>query len=278
MRKSITAKLVGGTVFLLVTIILGTLCFIAGALVEGAVGEDAGYVSALSVLVQRIALGAGTLTREADSAALGTNVASIRSANERLLALLSLHRSRVFEPLLYQPTVLAGFDDLAARLHGTWQTDLGALLAAADIGPQPGDAARAAGASVFVRDSLRILDLAGALSTSLGDSRQSVVRPFLGLFALFIALGALVALGYVIRTIFALRRDFRRLLAETGSDRGSAQESVHRTSDSAPDRWTARDDEIGQLAGRLWTLRLMDGVAQCTPGRSAPASRAWRRP
>ena len=53
MKKSITAKLVGGTVFLLVTIILGALCFVAGALVDVAVAADARYVSGVSVFVQQ---------------------------------------------------------------------------------------------------------------------------------------------------------------------------------------------------------------------------------
>jgi methyl-accepting chemotaxis protein len=253
-RKSILKRLILGTVLLVVTIVLLALCFFAGLRVDRTIAEDANLLTEILSNVQTASLHAGLLL-SADSVDVARRHASLaREASTQLLLLIAVRPTAVQGAWIYPPALRESLAVTLSPLTSVWQASLVRILD--DV---PGAFLSAEARALFrVRDEAFIADseqAASALSAALGDvyeTRRSIARSALALFALVVGIGTISALAYSLWALFVLRRDVRMLLVL--GRRIS-------TGDLANLPEVRRADEIGEVAALLRRMGSLQTLA-----------------
>ena len=253
MKKSIITKLFGGPVLLVLTIVLGALCFAAGTLSDRAVADDARFFTLVGERLSFIELRAALLSQSFDRDDLAARLKELRAANDDLLRIIAGKGTLSVAASIYPGEMKSAMAELSATLRGRWQ---GTLLRLADAAGQlfDGQAERErfeALLPAFIADTEQISKKVDQGLASMSDARRRVARSFLALFALFSGVGTISALAYSLWTILAMRRDFSRLITYSRSiSRGdfSSQPDIH------------RNDEIGELATQLRTMTSLESL------------------
>jgi methyl-accepting chemotaxis protein len=253
MKKSIMTKLIGGPVLLVLTIVLGALCFAAGTLVDREVADDVRFLSSVAEKLSFINVRAVMLGQSLNRQDLEARREGIRSTNADLLRILDAKGGTPVGTMIYPVNVRTALGELNVTLHNGWQTTLSRFADAAEhiFDDATGRARFEALLPSFVDETERIAREASQELARVYDARRSVARSFLALFALFSGVGTISALIYSLWTILAMRRDFSRLIAFSRSiSKGdfSTQPEIH------------RNDEIGELAAQLRTMTSMEGL------------------
>jgi len=249
MRKSIMTKLIGGSILLVVTIVLLALCFGAGALVDRAIADDTRYFTSLEEKLQFITVRASLLSSSASPDVLQFNLAQIRATNTEMLRIVTTGRGTI-DALIYPPDVMSAVTTIQDTLRGGWQGELGRFLDAA-ARRLDGEEPRARFDLLFPGFIAGTEGIAGRIGDTVGhiyDARRSVARSFLALFALFSGAGTVSAFVYSLVTLIAMRRDFMQLISF------SRRISM---GDFSSQPGVERNDEIGELAA---TLRKMNSL------------------
>jgi methyl-accepting chemotaxis protein len=253
MKKSIITKLFGGPVLLVLTIVLGALCFAAGTLSDRAVADDARFFTLVGERLSFIELRAALLSQSFDRDDLAARLKELRAANDDLLRIIAGKGTLSVAASIYPGEMKSAMAELSATLRGRWQ---GTLLRLADAAGQlfDGQAERErfeALLPAFIAYTEQISKKVDQGLASMSDARRGVARSFLALFALFSGVGTISALAYSLWTILAMRRDFSRLITYSRSiSRGdfSSQPDIH------------RNDEIGELATQLRTMTSLESL------------------
>jgi methyl-accepting chemotaxis protein len=162
---------------------------------------------------------------------------------------LSSRRGAFLEGLLYPSDVAAGWDGLDGAFRGVWRARLQSVLG----GGSPGAAAGAAAPiqpdlAPFLQATTEVRADLQSLLTAMTDSTQGVARPLISLLTIFAALGAIVALIFVLGSLRLLRRDLSRVVAEGG---GPGASDAPGQATGFAEAALRRDDEIGRIARRL---------------------------
>ena len=105
MKKSIITRLIGGSLLLLVTIVLLALCFVAGVRVDRTVADDARRLTSILERVQFITLRASLIPTDAMSEILTRHSALMRAADTELLRLVAERPSTVDGAMIYSPAL-----------------------------------------------------------------------------------------------------------------------------------------------------------------------------
>jgi methyl-accepting chemotaxis protein len=236
MKSSIAAKLIGGTVLLVVTIALLALCLSAGILADNTVTDDARSLTSVAERLQVINLRARALSLSADPASLRVPLEEIRSANADILRLLDTRRTSPIEAFIYPPELLTAMSGLSETLHGGWQANLLGFIDALPRAPfeslSPG----------FIDATEQVTGTARDIVSRIYDARQNIARSFLVLFALLSGAGILSAFAYSLWTLLAMRKDITRLV--------SFSRRISEGDFSSPPG-IERRDEIGELTTQL---------------------------
>ena len=253
MKKSIMTKLFGGPVLLVLTIVLGALCFTAGTLVDREVADDARFLGAVADKLSSINVHAAMLGRSIDRQDLEARREGIRSSNADLLRVLDAKEESAISMMIYPSDVRTAIGELNATMRNGWQTTLSSFTDAAAriLDDAAGNARFEALLPSFVAETERIGREVSRELARVYDARRGVARSFLALFALFSGVGAISAFVYSLWTILAVRRDFSRLIAFSRSiSKGdfSSQPEIQ------------RNDEIGELAAQLRTMTSMESL------------------
>jgi methyl-accepting chemotaxis protein len=253
MRKSIMAKLIGGSVLLVVTIILLALCFVAGAFVDRAIADDARYFTSLEEKLSFVTVRASLLSTSASPDVLQFNLTEIRAANADLLRILSMQRGTPIDVLIYPPEVETAITTTQDMLRLGWQGELQRFLGAA-AQRLDGEESRARFDLLFpgfISGTEAVTNRIGDTVGHIYDARRSVARSFLALFALFTGAGTVSAFVYSLVTLVAMRRDFGRLISF------SRRISV---GDFSSQPGVERNDEIGELAAALRKMNSLESL------------------
>ena len=267
MKKSIITKLFGGPVLLVLTIVLGALCFAAGSVVDRAVADDSRFLSQVGERLSFIELRAALLPQSFDRNELGARLKELRAFNAELLQTLSVGGGLSVAAMIYPPEMKAAMAELSAALRTGWQGTLRRITdAAGRIFEGSGERARFdVLLPPFIAETERISKRVDQGLASMTNARRGVARSFLALFALFSSgklldknsnvlfsgVGTISALAYSLWTILVMRRDFSLLIAYSRSiSRGdfSTQPDIH------------RNDEIGELAAQLRTMTSLESL------------------
>jgi methyl-accepting chemotaxis protein len=253
MRKSIMAKLIGGSVLLVVTIFLLALCFVAGAFVDRAIAEEARYFTSLEEKLSFVNVRASLLSTSASPDVLQFNLTEIRAANTDLLRILSTERGTPIDVLIYPPEVKADITSIQDMLRLGWQGELQRFLGSA-AQRLDGEEPRARFDLLFpgfISGTEAVTSRIGDTIGHIYDARRSVARSFLALFALFSGAGTVSAFVYSLVTLIAMRRDFGRLISfsrRISEGDFSSQPGVE------------RNDEIGELASALRKMNSLESL------------------
>jgi methyl-accepting chemotaxis protein len=253
MRKSIMTKLIGGSVLLLVTIVLLALCFAAVAFVDRAIADDARYFTTLEEKLSFISVRASLLSTSGSPDVLQFHLTEIRTANADLLRVLAAKRGTPVDVLIYPPDVTSSITTIQEMLRLGWQGDLTRFLEASAL-RLDGDESRSRFDVLFpgfVAGTERIGTRISETIAHIYDARRSLARSFLALFALFTGAGTVSAFLYSLVTLLAMRRDFGRLISfsrRISNGDFSSQPGVD------------RDDEIGELAGALRKMNSLESL------------------
>jgi len=253
MKRSITTKLIGGSVLLAATIVLLALCFAAGELVDKAEADDARSLSLVAAKLYVVNLRAGMLAQSVAPAALRSRLEDIRAANADMLAILDGRVGSPVGAMLYPSDVKTAIGVLQGSLQAGWQADLTRFIAASER-MLDGTAQRARFDTLlpgFIAGTESITAGIADAESRIYDARRSIARSFLALFALFSAAGTISALAYSLWTVLAMRRDFSRLIAF--SRRISEGDFT-----SLPD--IERTDEIGEMAAQLSKMNSLESL------------------
>ena len=253
MKRSIMTKLIGGSVLLVATIVLLALCFVAGALVDRAVVDDARSLSSVASKLSVVTLRAVMLAQSGQPAALRAFMEEIRAANADMLAILDSRMGSTVGAMIYPSEVKTAIGALKRSLHVEWQADLTRFMAAS-ARLFDGAVQRAHFDALlpgFIAGTESIMGGIAVTVSSVYDARGSVGQSFLALFALFSAVGILSAFTYSLLTVLAMRRDFSRLIA-------FSRRISEGDFSSLPD--IERTDEIGELAEQLRTMNSLESL------------------
>jgi methyl-accepting chemotaxis protein len=253
MRKSIVSKLMGGSVLLLVTIVLEALCFAAGAAVERSIVDDAAVLTRAGDTLRFIALRASLIGADENADSVRFHLREVANANSRLLALAAARQGRAWESLVYPGPALDELRLMPSTLGRSWQGDLARLVQAAEraFTGAGGHAALEGVVPSFVTSTENLANRVSALAETMAEAREKAAEFFLAVFGLFLVGGTLSALAYTLWTILSLRRDLGAILA--ASRRMSEGDFT-----GMPEM--DRDDEIGELAAQLAKMRSMESV------------------
>jgi methyl-accepting chemotaxis protein len=253
MRKSIMAKLIGGSILLVVTIVLLALCFAAGAIVDRAIADDARHLTILGEKLSFITVRASLLSSSASPDVLQYHLVEIRSADTDMLRVLATRQGTPIDVLLYPPEVMSSVTAIQDTLRRGWQADLQKLVDAAEH-RLDGEEPRARFDVVFpgfIAGTERITTRISDTIAQIYDARRSVARSFLALFALFSGAGTVSAFIYSMWTLIVMRRDFRRLI--------SFSRRISEGDFSTP-LAIDRNDEIGELAVALRKMNSLESL------------------
>jgi methyl-accepting chemotaxis protein len=270
MKKSIITKLFGGPVLLVLTIVLGALCFAAGTLTDRAVAEDARLLTSVGELLSSMELRAALLSQSLDRNDLAARLKELRSSNGELLQTLAGKGTLSVAAMIYPPGMKSAMGELTTTLRGRWQGTFVRLVdAAGQLFDGQGERGRfEAFLPVFIADTGQLTKKIDQGLASVSDARRGVARSFLALFALFSGVGTISALAYSLWTILAMRRDFSRLIAYSRSiSRGdfSSQPDIH------------RNDEIGELATQLRTMTSLESLVSTMRATSEKLGQEYGR-
>jgi methyl-accepting chemotaxis protein len=244
MKKSIITRLIGGSLLLLVTIVLLALCFVAGVRVDRTVADDARRLTSILEKVHFITLRASLMPADATAELLGRHWAQMRATDTELLRLLAERPSTVDGALIYSPALRDSLTVSLAVLGSSWQVDLQHLLDATTnaFGSTDSHGRFVAMIPAFVASGENAGTQLAAAVDGIYEARRSLTSSVLALFGLLLGVGTVSALAYSLWTLFVLRHDVRTLL--TYSRRVSEGELP-----GFPE--VRRSDEIGELAGQL---------------------------
>ncbi|MGD0725496.1 MAG: methyl-accepting chemotaxis protein [Spirochaetia bacterium] len=251
MKSSLTTKLIGGTVLLVVTIALLALCLAAGIVADNTVTNDARSLTSVAEKLQVIDLRARALSPAADPASLRTAVEEIRAASSDMLRLLDSRVPSPVETYIYPPEVQTAMRGIDESLHGGWQAAMSGFtdsLARLAEGAEAQE--RFASLSpAFIDATERVTRAASDNVSRIYDARRNIARSFLALFALLSGAGILSAFAYSLITLLGMRRDFTRLISfgrRISEGDFSAQPGIE------------RNDEIGELAAQLRNMSSLE--------------------
>jgi methyl-accepting chemotaxis protein len=253
MKKSIMAKLIGGSVLLVVTIALLALCFTAGAVVDRAIADDARHFTSLQEKLSFLTIRAGLLSMAGSPDVLAFHTAEIRTADVDLLRILSADGGTRVDVLIYPPEVQSEITAIQETLRLGWQGELERFLGAANQrldGEEPRSRFDQLSPG-FVNGTELINDRISRTIAHIYEARRSVARSFLALFALFTGAGTVSAFVYSLVTLIAMRRDFGRLIAfsrRISEGDFSSQPGID------------RNDEIGELADALRKMNSLESM------------------
>jgi len=252
MKSSLTTKLIGGTVLLVVTIALLALCFGAGIVTDTTVTNDASSLTSMAENLRLIDLRARALSPSTDPASARAALQQIRSASSDVLRLLDSRSPSPLDPYIYPPEVQTAARGIDESLRGGWQsamesfTDSLARLAEGTEARERFDPL----ASAFIDATERVTRAASDNVSRIYDARRTIARSFLELFALLSAVGILSAFVYSLTTLLGMRRDLTRLISfgrrVTGGDFSTSP-------------GITRNDEIGELAAQLQNMSSLEG-------------------
>jgi methyl-accepting chemotaxis protein len=244
MKRSLLTKLIGGSVLLLVTILLQAFCFVAYALIERDVVSNAYALTRMSDSIRLIALRASMIGADENAESVRFHVREIQGANAELLALATAYSPHSWDIVVYPTSVRDDLSRLPATIRGPLQKDLIGFIDAAEASfSGPGGrtqlALRAPAFLTFAENTAGQLRSAVAL---IDEAREAIGRFFLAVFCLFFAGGTLSALAYTLWTLVSVRRDFNALIAFS--------RRISEGDFSLPPE-VERNDEIGELASQL---------------------------
>jgi len=244
MKSSLMAKLIGGTVLLVVTIALLALCISASIVADNAVTNDARSLTSVAEKLQIVDLRARALSASADPASVRAALEEIRSANSDILRLLDSRPPSSIDAYIYPPEVLTAMRGIDDSLHGGWQTTMVRFtdsLARRAEGAEAGERFDSL-SPAFIDTTEQVTRTASDTVSRIYDARRNIARSFFALFALLSGVGILSAFAYSLTTLLGMRRDFTRLISfgrRISEGDFSVQPGIE------------RNDEIGELAAQL---------------------------
>jgi methyl-accepting chemotaxis protein-1 (serine sensor receptor) len=245
MTRSITARLIRGSLLVVVTIGLLAACFGAALFVEHRVTDDARSLIAVGEELRAVQTHAVLLPTEADAVSRRARLSSLLAARSRLRALVSAFPDSPVRGLVYPPDVRDERAGTLAGLGASWEQSVQRFAATADTLLAEGDmgAALPALARGFITSSRAVSERISGTVAMILDARRGVALSFFELFALFLGAGSMSALGYSLWSLLRLRRDFTSLIMLTrriaGGDFSGITAEVQRS------------DEIGELVTQL---------------------------
>ncbi|HTZ52279.1 MAG TPA: methyl-accepting chemotaxis protein, partial [Spirochaetia bacterium] len=254
MKKSILSRLVGGTILLVVTILLLALCFLAGLRVNRIIADDTGLLVKVQAGVQAINLHVGLLLSSTSADGIRLHVVHARELDTQLL-LDSARRSPGAEGAwIYSAELRQSLAATVSLLTSGWQRSLEGLL---DEAPRsldsPEERARFVNsAEAFIADGDRAVAALSSSLDGLNETRRNLASSSLALFALIVGIGTVSALAYSLWGLFSLRRDVRILV--TLGRRISEGEVAN-----LPE--IRRADEIGEVAAQLRRMVSLQALA-----------------
>jgi len=251
MKSSIMTKLIGGTVLLVVTIVLLALCFGAGMMVDATVTNDASSLTSVAEKLRLIDLRVRALSASTDPASARAALQDIRAAGTDITRLLDSRSASPLDAYIYPPEVQTAERGIDESLRRGWQaamlsfTDSLARLAESTEARERFDPLAAA----FIDATERLTRAASDNVSRIYDARRNIARSFLELFALLSAAGILSAFLYSLTTLLGMRRDLTRLISfgrriSEGDFNASAG--------------VTRNDEIGELAAQLQNMSSLE--------------------
>jgi methyl-accepting chemotaxis protein I, serine sensor receptor len=253
MKKSIITKLFGGPVLLVITIVLGALCFTAGSFLDRAVTADAAALAAFGARLSATELRAALIPHGADRAELASRLEELRASASAAPGLLDGVGRVPAAAVFYPPEMRTVLQDLSSAVTGSWPASLRRLAdAAGQVFAGESDRARfEALLPAFLADTERLERQVDQGLSALAEARRGVARSFLALYALFSVVGTLAALAYSLWTILSMRRDFSRLVTWSRAISGG-------DFSTPPD--VQRNDELGELAVQLRTMTSLESL------------------
>lgn len=251
MKSSLMAKLIGGTVLLVVSLAFLALCLAAGILADNAVTNDARSLTTVAEKLQVITLRARELSQSPDPASLRVPLEDIRSANSDMLGLLETLRPSRVEAFIYPPDVQTAMSGIDETLHGRWQGRLHGFddaFARLAVGAEP--RARFDSLSpAFIDATERVTGIVSGTVSRINDARQNIARSFLALLALCGGVGIVSVFAYSLTALLGMRREISRLV--------SFGRRISEGDYSSPPG-IERNDEFGELSSQLRKMSTLE--------------------
>jgi methyl-accepting chemotaxis protein len=244
MKKSIMTKLIGGSVLLMITILLQAVCFVAFAVVDRDLVQNAFTLTRMGDSVRLIALRASMITADENAESVRFHVREIQNANTELLARATGYTPRSWDAVIYPSSVRDDLVTLPAAVRASWQKDLTAFtdVAGASFSGSGGRERLMSRTPAFLTSTENLANQLNAAAALIDETRTGLSRFFRAVFGLFFIGGTLSALAYTVWTLVSVRRDFNALIAYS-----------RRISEGdfslMPD--IERGDEIGEIASQL---------------------------
>ncbi len=253
MKKSILRRLIGGSILLLVTIIVISLSFVAAELTNRAIADDAQYLTTIGNKLRLISLRSSMLAVDVNAESVGFHVREIRQAYADITSLQRPSHGALVQEIVYPDAVRAELDHAQTLVGSTWKSLLERFLdqALLAFGSDAAHTEFVQSVPIFITETERLSTDFSDFVALIYDARGSAGRSFLWLFALIIFLGTFSALAYSLWTLISLRRDFTTLITLS---RRIAE------GDFAEIPEINRDDEIGELAKHLRKMSALEGV------------------
>ena len=215
MKRSILARLITGSLLLAVAIALLGVYFVVGTRVERTVDDDARRLAAVQDKVQLITIRAGMLGFDAGPGVAASHARQMRDAEADLVRQLAERPSSAEWGMMYSSDLRDVLAAAFAALGPSWQESFQRLADAVDHAfdsPESHDRLLAL-VPGFVADAEVVSAHLSAAVSGVDDARRGLASSALALFAVFLWVGALAALAYLLWNLFPLRRDLRSLIA-----------------------------------------------------------------
>jgi methyl-accepting chemotaxis protein len=245
------AKLIGGTVLLVISLALLALCLAAGILADNAVTNDGRTLATVADKLHLISLRASELSQSPDPASLRVPLEEIRSANSDILGLLEPLRPSRMEAFIYPPDLQAAMRGIDETLHGSWQGSLHGFndaFARLAVGAEP--RARFDSLSpAFIVSTERVTGTVNDTVTRINDARQNIAQSFLALVALCAGVGIISLFAHSLTALLGTRKEISRLI--------SFGRRISEGDYSSPPG-IERNDEFGELSSQLRTMSMLE--------------------
>ena len=244
MKRVIMRRLVGSTVLLCVTIALLGISYAARVQADQDAERDIRTFTLAAERLNTITLDVSMIATAADQSSQGVRLSEITAASAEIDRALAEAATSVGASLMYSKTLRDSIAEVQDVFHGRWHEALesvvgaGASARTAETGP-----ARAAERlPVYALVTQGVSGAISRITTGIDESRVSMGRTLLVLFASFAALGALSIFAFTLWALLTIRRDLMKLI-------DFSRRLARGDGGSPPD--ISRDGEIGELASLL---------------------------
>jgi len=253
MKRSIMTRLIGGSILLLVTIVLSALCFAIASAGEQRLAEDIHYLDSVQAGASFIALRASLLATDPNDASFLFHVQEMRAEQATIQDLVVPSTEGLLERILYSVDVRSGIEETPSTVSVTWMGELSRFLDAASktIDKPEGRTAFLDGIPSFVTRTDDIAKGIEDVARQISAARGGIMRSFFAAFILLLGAGTLSAIGYSLWTLIGLRRDFAAMIS-------FSRRIAEGDFTDAPN--ITRNDEIGELAAQLRKFSSLESV------------------